>query len=744
MTAKRVCAGCGAETTGELVLGLCEVCTLKSATHKAETRADALSPDAAENRRFGDYMLGRQIGRGGMGVVYEATQGRPHRTVALKMILDSAVDSVASRSRFAIEAETAARLEHPNIVPIYEVGEAEGRPFITMQRIMGENLRHKIASGELCLAKSAGLRRAEQRQLAGTIAGLVEKVARAVHHAHLHGVVHRDLKPANILVDEQGQPHLTDFGLAKRFGEGMNPSTLALTGSGVLLGTPGYMSPEQADARPVTPASDVYSLGAILFEMLTGEPPFRAATLRETLRLVVEQEPSAPSSRCRGIDPDLDTICLKCLEKKPDARYATAEALAVDLRRWIDGQPIEARRAGYAGRTARWVRRNPIGASLIASLSLCLLVSLVLLEGRLRKARQVADEHVWVRERIAQHIDRSWDDASTTSMSIEPRDLAALGDRTFNAGTHAVNLSYAVSIPFDPLTAATKYSRFLGELEKRASRVLGRPVTFSLLLYKIDRWDYQARREADLQEVSFLTYGQLKEAGLPTEAVAMEIQAGDPYLEDAVVFTRADTGITNISQLLGHKVLFAHTNSIVSALGKVTLAKKGFCAGSFQDCRDLEFTPRMTRMGKRENAGGLEFEASIHREVIAQVIRRQFDAGVVPFKVYKRDATPQTNFVELLRFKKTPDLFIARPGLSQEVISALRQSLLNIRDKELLGSTQPSMQNGFGPVDAAEFEEFRKQLRRYLPWFETCGNEASGTNGPAPRRPARDESRTLK
>jgi hypothetical protein len=352
-----------------------------------------------------------------------------------------------------------------------------------------------------------------------------------------------------------------------------------------------------------------------------------------------------------------------------------------------------------------------------------------LLEGRLRKARQVADEHDWVRERIAQRIDRAWEDESVDSIAIEPRDLAALGDRTIHAGINAENLTYAVTIPFDPIAAATKYSRFLGEMEKQASHALGRPVTFGLMLYKIGRWDYEARRKADLQSVSFLTYMQLRETGLPAEALAKEIQVGGAFLEDAVVFTRAETGITHISQLPGHSVLFAHTNTIVSALGKVALAKKGICAGTLQSYRNLAAPgPRTAPPGKRDDSREIDFETSIHREVLARVIGLEFDAGIAPFKLFHREAQRRTNLVELLHFKKTPDLCIARAGLPREVIDALRKSLLSIRDKKLLGSTDPSMRNGFTAVSETEFTEFEKLVQQYLPWFETCGSGASSTN----------------
>jgi len=274
---------------------------------------------------FGDYELLGELAHGGMGVVYRAPQVSLKRVVALKMILTGKFANEAEVQRFRVEAEAAANLQHPNIVAIHEIGEHEGQQYFSMDYVQGPNLAAVIQGKPLAIRRAAELAKA---------------MAEAIHYAHQRGVLHRDLKPQNVLVDERDQPRITDFGLAKQ-----KENESGLTQTGAVMGTPSYMPPEQAVGRQdlIGPQSDIYSLGAVLYEMLTGRPPFKAENSVATLRQVVDAPPMRSTKLNEEVPLDIETICLKCLEKEGPARYATARALAEDLDRFLRQQPILAR-----------------------------------------------------------------------------------------------------------------------------------------------------------------------------------------------------------------------------------------------------------------------------------------------------------------------------------------------------------------------------------------------------------------
>jgi WD40 repeat protein len=304
-----------------------------------------------------------------MGVVYKARHLALDRVVALKMILAAGHAGPEERRRFRTEAEAVARLDHPNVVRVHDVGEHEGVAFLSLEFCPGGSLERKLAGTPQSPADAARL---------------VETLARAVDHAHCQGVVHRDLKPGNVLLAADGTPKVTDFGLAKKV------DAAAQTATGAILGTPSYMAPEQAGGKRVGPPADVYALGAILYECLTGRPPFRAATPLDTVLQVIGEDPVSPRQLQPKLSPDLETVCLKCLHKDPKKRYASAADLADDLRRFLDGKPVYARRAGWAERTAKWVRRHPAAAAVLAVGAVALVV-LAVLAWQLNEARQRAD-----------------------------------------------------------------------------------------------------------------------------------------------------------------------------------------------------------------------------------------------------------------------------------------------------------------------------------------------------------------
>ncbi|HKS37138.1 MAG TPA: serine/threonine-protein kinase, partial [Verrucomicrobiae bacterium] len=349
------CPQCGAMLPSGVLAGHCPNCLVQTALDLDPTTAAAEQP-VSFPRAFGDYELLEEVARGGMGIVYRARQRSLNRMVAIKMILAGEFASSEFVRRFRHEAAAAASLQHAHIVAIHEVGEASGQHYFSMDLVEGRNLAELVRDQVLPARRAATY---------------VKTIAEAVHFAHEKGILHRDLKPSNILIDTFDQPRITDFGLAKEFRSGAEP-----TQSGQALGSPPYMPPEQAVGKHAvaSPASDIYSLGAILYHLLTGRPPFQGETLHQVLLQVQGTEPIAPRRLNPGVPEDLQTICLKCLEKDPTRRYPTARDLADELGRFLRDEPIAARPIGAVDRVWRWCRRRPAVAALSASVLLLLLV----------------------------------------------------------------------------------------------------------------------------------------------------------------------------------------------------------------------------------------------------------------------------------------------------------------------------------------------------------------------------------
>src|SRR5438552_99137 len=370
-TATKVCAKCGAKIFSDAPQEFCSACLLETGLgllanddedvaaplpHKRRAARPAKMPrlqrrsTAGRLGDFGDYELLDEVGRGGQGVVFRARQKSLNRIVALKVISLGQWASKAHLKRFRLEAEAAARLEHPSIVPIHEVGERDGSCYFSMKLVEGGQLDEVVRRTPMSIWQAAEL---------------IAKVARTVHYAHEHGILHRDIKPGNILLDQKGEPHLTDFGLAR-----LVETESTVTRTMEVLGTPSYMAPEQAvgNNAAVSGLTDVYGLGAVFYQLLTGHPPFAGGTTYETIKLLLDTEPRQPRLWNSKVDRDLSTICLKCLEKDPKRRYSSAFALAEDLERWLKHEPILARRAGILSRSKKWIRRNPTSTLLAASL----------------------------------------------------------------------------------------------------------------------------------------------------------------------------------------------------------------------------------------------------------------------------------------------------------------------------------------------------------------------------------------
>ena len=413
-----ICRNCGAVLPSDARRGICPLCLLKSALESGpeEEVIHLVLPDGKTEPlpflEIGDYELIEQVGHGGMGLIFKARQKSLDRVVALKLIRHGSLAGPEDLVRFRTEAAAAARLEHPHIVAIHEIGEHEGRPYYTMEYVAGRSLANALNDGPFPPRRAA--------ELVGQIAG-------AIHFAHERGVLHRDLKPSNILIDAEQEPRVADFGLAKIIHD---DSELTLTGT--IIGSPDYMPPEQARGRSAETSvrSDVYSLGAILYEMLTGRPPFAAATALETIKLVVEQDPAPPRALNPLLPRDLETICLKCLAKEQSDRYATALELAEELGRYLKDEPILARPAGRVERAWRWCRRNHTLAALSVVLFLTplIIISLLIVKDQQierQRNRALAQEHATAQNLYAADITLALQALKENDYGLAWRSLAA-------------------------------------------------------------------------------------------------------------------------------------------------------------------------------------------------------------------------------------------------------------------------------------------------------------------------------
>jgi serine/threonine-protein kinase len=467
-------------------------------------------PDQAQMPHVPGYALGRVLGQGGMGVVYLAEQVRLKRPVALKMLHLSGPGAEEELARFRSEAEAIARLQHVNIVQVHEAGEHQGRPFLAMELVEGGSLAQRLADAPLPAAQSAKL---------------IEALAGAVHHAHQRGVLHRDIKPANVLLLADGTPKLTDFGLARRL-----DVEVGVTPTGHVLGTPGYMAPEQArGSKEVGPAADVYALGAVLYECLTGKPPFKGATAYETVLQVIQDDPVPPRRLRPAVPRDLETVCLKCLEKAPGRRYPSAEELAADLRRFHEGRPVAARPLGPVGRSVRWARRRPAAAALVVlavAAALAVVGRGLWLERQQVVRRQQAREAVVTALAEAETLRRDlrWAEGLSVLLRAEPRLADTESD---DLRRRVEGEKKALREVEEQFHASRQRSRDVLDLMQRAGGLVG-PARTGASVANADHGNVSFDLSPDGKHVVFSAAdGDLYLLSLPTSRVSRLTQTAD-------------------------------------------------------------------------------------------------------------------------------------------------------------------------------------------------------------------------
>jgi tetratricopeptide (TPR) repeat protein len=557
----RYCLECGSPLPDHEIGGLCTICALRGALAAGtetempeanivggESSADAMF--LAPGNNFADYEILEEIARGGMGVVYRARQTSLDRVVAIKMLLPGLTSPEYLR-RFRTEASTAASLQHPNIVSIHEVGVWQGRPYLVMDYVAGQSLARYMADRRG--------RPANFRQIAGWVASIAE----AVRYAHDRGILHRDLKPSNVLIDGEDRPRITDFGLAKQLGD-----VSELTLSGRALGSPSFMPPEQAGSRDkVSRRSDVYGLGGTLYYALTGRAPFKGETPAETMHEVLTSDPVRPRNLDPAIPSDLDTICMKCLEKEPARRYISAQMVADELRRFLDGRPIVARPVRTPERIWRWCRRKP----LVAGLTVVLAISLMLaawLGWRAHLSSQLAEQEQ-MRSAVDKALTEAWaGNGAAAEMAIR------------DAERHGVAKEWIPMLRGQIALYSPQTDEAVKQF-KRAAEIAPRNVTARAMLATAYLYNGQFDRYADILESlgklspqtpeDYLFLGAALVGGIPdtSKAVSLLEQAQKRPSGIAIVqlamaegFHAADAGSWPIARMA-----LEHSNLAAMALG---------------------------------------------------------------------------------------------------------------------------------------------------------------------------------
>lgn len=736
MSEPKKCLRCGSEIPPEVSYQQCPKCLLMLAATCGEEE-DAVSPERLDvsqatdwKRALPDYELKERLGSGGMGIVYRARQRSTNREVALKVIRFEETASPATIARFRQEAEAASRLDHPNIVAVYAIGEHEGNPYLVLQFIEGVSLARALRE----TASQATWEDMVRRRFPFT--RVLALVARAVHYAHQHGLLHRDIKPSNILLDARGIPHLSDFGLAKFLDQ-----RVSLTRTAELIGTPAYMAPEQAAGSPVTAASDVYSLGAMLYEILTGRPPFESEKPVEVLRQILEDDPKPPHRLNPLVDRALETICLKCLDKSPSQRYPSAVELASDLERWERNEPIQARPPGWLLRLERWVIRNPTLATLITGLLVGLGLTLSLLaKARDEQTRKSIALSI-LRTETARQLQEIWASPSASCL-IKSETLCAMSGRE-PALLSTPGPRYCIGFVAEgnPLDRALRSAPLIEHLERRLSEVAAAGIRIDLRLYK-DHGQATAdlvSNRVDVLQLNALRYLDAKSRapGLrPVASVIPRTLSNSLTAEPMVLFARRDEAIRTLSDLRGRSLLLGPEGSTMNFWAAVLLMEAGIRVGDLSSlrCVDSEvalFWGQPAPLGSPHLVPTLGNPYSDMTPIEA-VLEGDYDAGLVKQRRFDQVALRE-RLVGLASFQDTPPLWVAAAEMSLPTLRCLQEALTmtTLDDPEALQAF-PGNPRGFRICNEADFAPLQKQAG-----LVSSFGEESPSKEPATRAAAR-------
>lgn len=699
------CSSCGGDIEQDVPFRQCPKCLLDLGLlfePAPEREFSNLSLPFEAAGALLDYEILERIGRGGMGVVYRARQLSLNRVVALKVIGAGEVASPAALARFRREAEAVAKLEHPNIVPIYEVGEHEANPFLVMRLIEGASLADRLLDFALPTLHS----RDQVNRRQADIARLITAVARAVHYAHERGVLHRDLKPSNILLDQEGNPHLTDFGVAKFVDQ-----DTALTQTSELLGTPCYMAPEQAAGKPLCSATDVYSLGVILYELLAGRRPFEAERPVEILRKVIEEEPTPPDLLNSAVDHDLATISLKCLDKDPGRRYGSALEFARDLERWQRHEPVLARPAGPIIRLKRWTLRNPALATLMAGLIVGMGLTLALLARARDEERRKSVALAILRTETARQLQEIWASPSPF-FAIKSETLSAMaGNEVPRLETAQRRFTIAFAAEGNPLDRILGAAPLLEHVERNMSA--GRAATrIDLRLYKAHEQAVAGllAGEVDFLHMNARDYLRAKRRAPGVEALVTVRPASDPPIppaDGAVIFTREDTAIKSLVDLRGRSFLFGTSNSTLTFWAKVWLVEAGIHGHDLARHRYLDSQAESLNTSNSESPSDLGNPFS-EMTAVEAVVDGTYDAGVATERRFAQVAARE-KLVLLKRFADSGWLVVGRSNLSADDSAGFRRVMIALQEPAILQSF-PGNPSGFAACSENEFASMRGKL----------------------------------